>query len=124
MESELITWVWMAIPLLALGVNLAYPRSRRLKEIALFVFILAAALHAFAASTEIFRSLNGIQRWISPGNKFWSQETALGSIAYARHAVGKYGSQLFLEMTLGIILAAIPCDILSRRSRDGVARET
>jgi hypothetical protein len=124
MEGELITWRWMAIPLVVLAVNLAYPRSRRLKEVALFLFILAAALHAFAAYTEIYRPLHAVERWISPGNKLWSEETALGSLAYARKALGKYGFQLFLEMTLAIILAAIPCDVLSRRSHRGVARET
>ena len=124
MEGELITWRWMAIPLVVLAVNLAYPRSRRLKEIALFLFILAAALHAFAAYTELYRSVHAVERWISPGNELWSQETALGSLAYARKAVGKYGFQLFLEMMLAIILAAIPFDILSRRSRGSVAHET
>ena len=115
MEGLPRTWVWMAIPLVVLAVNLVFPRSRQLKNIALFLLIGAVTLHAFAVHNVIYRSLLAIERWISPGNDLMSKEDMLRWLPQLRRDVSILGSELFLGLVAGIIFAAIPCDILSHR---------
>ena len=108
------TWIWMAVPLILLFVNLLFPRSRVLKALALILLVITAGFRAYSGHNQIDRSIRAIEFWFSPGNPLMTHETVAGWLPPIRRMVAWYGFDLWLGLALGTFFASVPCDIVSR----------
>jgi hypothetical protein len=107
-------WVFMIFPIVVLAFNLAWPRSRRLKYIAIVVLVLATWL----ADLNPLDRVVGLAERILTGVQEGTKEQIISNL---RIVIGWAHETLYyvkLGFTLAVIFAATPADVISRfRSR-------
>ena len=111
----------MTLALLALVVNLIYPRSSGVKVGIVLSLIYAAAVFCFISGSEVSRPLNEIlhtlppaeQRRLLPGS--WPSDVPVAvSVERARALVDRQLFGLWLYLSAGLLLVLVPSDALTR----------
>jgi hypothetical protein len=113
MEGESRVWIFMALALVVLAVNLLYPRSRGLKICALLFLFLALCLHSSFQLNHIERSFNALERYGRPHDDA-PTESGFPWIRPLRSAVDAAFFDMWLGLSLGVLFALLPADSLSR----------
>ena len=106
----------MAGPLVALAVNLVFPRSRVLKGAALVFLVAAATLHGLLAHNQITRSLRAVAKRLTMEQPFVPPAAEADQLRAVDTAVMQYGFDVWLGFSLAVLFAALPCDVLRRRA--------
>ena len=119
-----MTWIYMALPLIALAGNLLWPRRRAIQVAALIALALAAWLHGsiLAGMNPHARALAAVERHIT-GEWPPNSELAVASLRSARAVARQIIFDVSLGLTLGIAFAIIPPDALSRIARRSARAE-
>jgi hypothetical protein len=103
MEAFPITWVLTAIPLIALALNLLFPRSQLLKVLALLFLGGAIFVHAVLSCVPLIRAIAHHQRYGTP---------VLTPFMWSVIEVGTF--DIALGLALGMVFAVLPVDVLLR----------
>ena len=119
-----MTWIYMALLLVALATNLFWPRRRVIQVAALIALVFAAWLHGsiLAGMNPHARALAAVERHIT-GEWPPNNELAVSSLRSARAIAKQIIFDVSLGLTLGIAFAIIPPDALSRIARRSARAE-
>ena len=116
-EGTSISWIWMAFPLMGLAFNLVWPRKRVLKAVGIVVLLLAAYLHGFVGLNPLDRNI-GVAERIVTKTRDGTPEDVVRLLRYGQLMAHQTMSDVSLGLTLAVMFAATPVDIIARiRSR-------
>lgn len=107
----------MVFPLVGLAVNLVWPRKRYLKALGIVVLLLAAYLHGFVGLNPLDRNVGVVERIVTKQQDS-SPEQIVSILSFAQSLAHQTMFNVSLGLTLAVIFAAMPVDIIARcRSR-------
>jgi hypothetical protein len=116
-EGAPITWMWMAIPLFGLAINLAWPRKHSLKTVGITVLLLTAYLHGFSGLNPLDRVV-GLTERIVTGQQIGTPEQIVSNLQIGQRLAHQTLFDVSFGFTLAVIFALTPVDIIARiRSR-------
>ena len=113
MEGESHVWIWMAVALVVLGINLLYPRSRGLKICAVIFLVLATCLHSSRQLHDIERTSNVLERYGRPHDD-GPTERGFPWIRPLSSAVDTAVFDMWLGLSLALLFSLLPADSLAR----------
>ena len=102
----------MAFPLIRLSLNLLWPRTRICKFAALVILIAAAWHYGWGGLNHMHRSLGVVEESLAKGEVF-EPVHLIGTLRLARATADQTVFDLCVGLTLGIIFAFTPPDIVT-----------
>ena len=110
-------WMWMAFPLVGLAINLVWPHKRSLKAVGIVLLLLTVYLHGFSGLNPLDRVV-GLAERIVTGQQAGTPEQVVSNLRIGQALAHQTMFDVSLGLTLAVMFAAIPVDILARiRSR-------
>lgn len=107
----------MAFPLMGLALNLVWPRKRVLKAVGLVALLLAAYLNGFLSLNPLDRAV-GLAERILTKQRDGTPEQIVSNLRIGQSLAHQTMSDVSLGLTLAVVFAATPVDIIARiRSR-------
>ena len=114
-EGTPITWVWMGFPIIGLALNLVYPRWRSVQLLFLAGLMLTAWFHGtMGGMMPLKRAVAMTERALSKATTVEPREVLL-FLRSAQATAEQTVYDIWLGLSIGVILAVLPLNLLSRR---------
>ena len=118
------TLIWMLIPLIGLTINLVWLRKNSLKVIGVLLLILNAYLDGFFGLNPLDRVV-GLAERIVTGQQDGTPEQVVSNLRIGQTLAHQAMFYVSLGLTLAVVFAATPVDIIARiRSRSSRRSES
>ena len=102
----------MVFPLVGLATNLVWPRKRSLKAVGIVALLLAAYAHGFFGLNSLDRNVGVVERIVTKQRE-GAPEDILSLLRVGRLMAHQTMGDVSLGLTLAVLFAAIPADIIA-----------